>query len=64
MSDYREHIERVNSYIGEKYGKMVTVLKPSNGFEYGLRGCRIERLMKEKKIEKKGNKSDNSREFI
>lgn len=31
-----EHIERVNSYIGEKYGKMVTVLKPSNGFEYGL----------------------------
>lgn len=31
-----EHIEKVNSYIGEKYGKMVTVLKPKNSFEYGL----------------------------
>lgn len=31
-----EHIERVNAYIGEKYGKMVTVLKSKNSFEYGL----------------------------
>lgn len=31
-----EHIERVNEYIGEKYGKMVTVLKSKNSFEYCL----------------------------
>lgn len=31
-----EHIERVNAYIGEKYGKMVTVLKSKNSFEYLL----------------------------
>ena len=31
-----EHVDNVDRYIREKYGKMVTVLKAKHSFEYGL----------------------------
>ena len=31
-----EHVDKVDRYIREKYGKMVTVLKAKHSFEYGL----------------------------
>ena len=50
-------------YEGESSKKCGSIRSGFMGalFFHGLRGCRIERLMKEKKLGKKGNKSDNSR---